>query len=230
MSIRHSELSEVLISRAFPGFIIILSLIHCKWQVAQWLLFINHSQPTGTDTEVGVLRNLTGGCTHHSTSKQKNLSLCPLISSLPVEAYCLNYSHAICISILPTCTGTVCFNYFCWTLPPRYSVLGEGLRSRAPSTVSGRASTEGGRRGGKGCDWERPAMARLTGEGWERRKCLLRFLFRLAFLNALWRSGFLEKETKPGCWELYVLVEMSHCFYCILYNVHIWKKCMYIYI
>lgn len=63
----------------------------------------------------------------------------------------------------------------------------------------------------------------------KRRKCLLSFLFHLVFKNALWRSGIFGKKTKPGCWELYVLVEMSHCFYCILYNVHICKNCMYIY-
>ena len=165
---------------------------------------VYQSFPTYWDWHWGVLRNLTGGCTHHSTSKQKDLSLYPLISSLPVEAYCLNYSHAICISILPTCTGTVCFNYFCWTLPPRYSVLGEGLRSRAPSTVSGRASTEGGRRGGKGCDWERPAMARLTGEGWEKAEMFVELYDVLGFLEKN-KTGLLRALCACGNVSLFLL-------------------------
>ena len=62
-------------------------------------------------------------------------------------------------------------------------MLGEGLRSRAPSAVSGRASTEGGRRGGKGCDWERPAMARLAGEGWEKAEIFVELSFSSCFLK-----------------------------------------------
>lgn len=59
--------------------------------------------------------------------------------------------------------------------------MGEGLRSRAPSTVSGRASTEGGRRGGKGCDWERPAMTQLTGEGWEKAEMFVELFVSSCF-------------------------------------------------
>ena len=136
------------------------------------------------------------------------------------EAHCLNYSHAISTSILPTCSGPFNQGTLCWVkdyVPaPRPQSLVVHRQKAAAGVV--RAVT------GKDPPWHDSQV-----KAGKRRKCLWSFLFHLVF----WKCSydvlrFLEKTQPYKTWLLRACGNLSFvyctyiyvCIYCILYIAH----------